>query len=72
MAREGEFSDTSEQAVLGRLPFREQAVIRRGYFPDTAAGLEQERFCLVSLDADLYAPFCPVLYFSTPALYPEA
>lgn len=69
-AREGEFSDTSEQAVLGRLPFPEQAVIRRGYFPDTAAGLEQERFCLVSLDADLYAPILSGLIFFYPRLVP--
>lgn len=69
-AREGEFSDTSEQAVLGRLPFPGQAVIRRGYFPDTAAGLEQERFCLVSLDADLYAPILSGLIFFYPRLVP--
>ena len=29
--------------------------MRRGYFPETAEGLE-ETFALVSLDADLYAP----------------
>ncbi|MCD7990255.1 MAG: class I SAM-dependent methyltransferase [Clostridia bacterium] len=69
-AAEGEFSDTSEQAVLDRLPFPDQAVIRRGYFPDTAAGLEQERFYLVSLDADLYAPILSGLIFFYPRLVP--
>lgn len=69
-AREGEFSDTSEEAVLSRLPFPEQAVICRGYFPDTAAGLEQEMFSLVSLDADLYAPIMAGLTFFYPRLVP--
>lgn len=32
-----------------------QVVIRKGYFPATAEGVEA-RFALVSLDADLYAP----------------
>ena len=54
----------------GGSPFPEQAVIRRGYFPDTAAGLEQERFCLVSLDADLYAPILSGLIFFYPRLVP--
>ena len=40
----------------------EKAVVRQGLFPATAAGLETERFCLVSLDVDLeessYAGLC--------------
>ena len=43
----------SAAAVLRRLPHAERAVLRAGLFPDTAAGLEGERFALVSLDADL-------------------
>lgn len=70
IAREGEFSDTSEPAVLKRLPFPDQAVIRRGYFPATAAGLEQEQFSLVSLDADLYAPILSGLMYFYPRLVP--
>lgn len=61
----GDFSDTSVEEVLSRLPMPEKAVIRKGYFPDTAVGLEA-RFAFVSLDADLYEPtlsglewFCP-------------
>ena len=41
------------EAVLRRLPRADKAVIRAGLFPATAAGLENERFALVSLDADL-------------------
>ena len=45
--------NASAEAVLRRLPRAETAVIRAGRFPATAAGLENERFALVSLDADL-------------------
>jgi len=45
--------NASAEAVLRRLPRADKAVIRAGFFPATAAGLENERFALVSLDADL-------------------
>ena len=45
--------NTSAEQVLAALPHPERAVIRQGLFPQTAAGLEAERFSLVSLDADL-------------------
>ncbi len=69
-AREGEFSDTSEQLVLSLLPFPEQAVIRKGFFPDTAEGLEHMTYALVSLDADLYAPILAGLRYFYPRLSP--
>jgi hypothetical protein len=45
--------NTRVEEVLAALPHAGQAVIRRGLFPQTAEGLEEERFALVSLDADL-------------------
>ena len=45
--------NTSAEGVLAVLPHPENAVIRPGLFPQTAEGLEGERFALVSLDADL-------------------
>lgn len=45
--------NTDAERVLAALPQPEKAVIRRGLFPQTALGLEEERFALVSLDADL-------------------
>ena len=45
--------NASAEAVLQRLPHAENAVVRAGLFPETAAGLEDETFALVSLDADL-------------------
>ena len=44
--------DTAAERVLRALPHPDRAVIRQGFFPDSAAGLE-ERFALVSLDVDL-------------------
>ena len=50
------FSDTSPEAVLSRMPHPERCVVRPGFFPSTAQGLEEERFLFVNLDADLYEP----------------
>lgn len=44
--------NTGEERVRGVLPYPERAVIRKGLFPDTATGI-QEQFVLVSLDVDL-------------------
>ena len=69
-AKAGDFSDTSPEAVLSRLPFPEQAIIRQGYFPETAEGLSKARFALVSLDADLFVPILEGLKFFYPRLNP--
>lgn len=69
-ARPRDFSATSEQDVLARMPYEQQVVIRKGYFPDTARGLEDETFALVSLDVDLYAPTMAGLTFFWPRLAP--
>lgn len=55
MASVMDFSDTSVAAVLARLPHPEQVIVKQGYFPGTTEGIK-EKFALVSLDADLYAP----------------
>ena len=54
--------NSSVERVLAALPHPEKAAVRQGLFPQTAQGLENERFALVSLDADLeestYAGLC--------------
>ena len=62
-----DFSDTSEQLVLQRMPYREKCLIKKGYFPETAAGID-EPFVFVSLDADLYKPTYEGLHFFYPKL----
>lgn len=60
----------SVERVLSLLPHPEKAVLRPGLFPATAAGLEEERFCLVSLDADLEESTLTGLRFFVPRLSP--
>ena len=52
------------------MPHPERVVLRKGYFPETAEGLESVRFALVSLDLDLYAPTLAALRFFYPRLNP--
>lgn len=54
-AKAGQFSDTSEELVMEHMEYPRQVVIHKGYFPETAKGLN-EKFCFVRIDVDLYAP----------------
>jgi O-methyltransferase len=63
------FSDTSEEAVLARMPYKKQIVLKKGYFPEVLQGLE-EKFAIVSIDADLYAPTLAGLAYFYPRLSP--
>ncbi|MGX8693098.1 MAG: TylF/MycF/NovP-related O-methyltransferase [Clostridia bacterium] len=62
--------NTGADRVLAALPHPERAVIRRGLFPQTALGLEDERFALVSLDADLEESTLAGLRFFLPRMSP--
>ena len=62
--------NASAERVLSLLPHPKKAVIRQGLFPQTAQGLEGERFCLVSLDADLEESTLAALRFFVPRLSP--
>ena len=54
--------------VLSRMKHRDKIVLRDGFFPETAEGLENETFALVSLDVDLYQPTLEGLRFFYPRL----
>lgn len=69
-AQKGDFSDTSISFVRSRLPYPDQALFHKGFFPETAAGLENCRYAIVSLDADLYAPILAGLEYFYPRLTP--
>ena len=62
-----DFSDTSENYVLARMPYPENCEIKKGKFPSTTEGLD-ETFCFESLDADLYEPIYQGLTFFYPRL----
>lgn len=47
---------TTPELVLSGLPHPERAVVRPGWFPESAVGCEAETFCFVSIDVGLYQP----------------
>lgn len=63
-----DFSITSTELVLKKMPYPERVIFRPGRFPETATGLEEENFCLVSLDTDLYEPIYEGLKWFYPRL----
>ena len=50
------FANTSVELVLGKMPHPEQCIVKKGFFPATAADVA-DTFCFVSLDADPTTPF---------------
>lgn len=66
-ARTGHLNTTSESFVLDRMPYPQNCMIKKGYFPETAKGIS-ERFCYVNLDLDLYKPTLEGLRFFYPLM----
>lgn len=69
-AKAGEYSfsvreqEKAEEMLLGRMPYPQMVVIRKGRFPETAFDLENEKYAIVYMEADLYAPtFTGIQYF---------
>lgn len=67
-AGDNRFKDTSQEKVAAQIGDLHNVVFRPGFFPDTAAGLEEERFALVMLDFDLYQPALEAFRFFYPRL----
>jgi len=63
------FQSTSVELVLSKLKHREQAIVKQGYFPESAAGVDA-RFAFVSLDPDLYEPTLAGLNYFVPRINP--
>ncbi len=63
------FADTSIERVKQKLK-SEKFIFHKGHFPETTKDLKEERFALVSLDADLYNPTKAGLEFFFPRLSP--
>jgi O-methyltransferase len=62
------FRDTSQEFVAKVLGDTQNVVFRKGYFPETASGLEAENFALIMLDVDLYRPALEVFRFFYPRM----
>ncbi|GAW94068.1 TylF/MycF/NovP-related O-methyltransferase [Calderihabitans maritimus] len=65
--RKQDFSDTNVQMVLRKMQYPENCVIKQGFFPETAIGLD-DVFAFVSIDADLYEPIYDGLKYFYPRL----
>jgi O-methyltransferase len=50
-----DFSNTSVELVLNKMKIKENCIIKKGFFPETADGVN-DIFAFVSIDCDLYAP----------------
>lgn len=61
------FSDTSIQLVLEKMNYNENCIVKKGYFPETAKGLN-EKYAFVSIDADLFKPIYDGLVYFYPRL----
>jgi O-methyltransferase len=64
------FSDTNVNKVKRYISGNQNIIFRQGYFPDSTAGLENETYALVSMDADLYNPTKKGLEYFYPRLSP--
>ncbi len=62
-----DFSNTSIQIVLEKMKFPDNCIVKQGYFPDSLDKLD-DRFCFVSLDADLFDPIYNGLKYFYPRL----
>ena len=62
------FFDTNIKQVKAYIQGNSNLQFKPGVFPDSAQGLEDERFALVNIDADLYAPTLKALHFFYPRL----
>lgn len=64
----GRFADGKSDEIVHRLPNADKAVVKKGWFPETAFDLEEEKFSLAYLDASLYAPTASALKFFFPRM----
>ncbi|MGN0702868.1 MAG: TylF/MycF/NovP-related O-methyltransferase [Lentihominibacter sp.] len=69
-AKAGDFGDTSVEGVLARMPYPDRCIVRKGYFPETAADISDSEFAFVSIDPDLYGPALAGLRFFYERLNP--
>ncbi|MGD0709574.1 MAG: TylF/MycF/NovP-related O-methyltransferase [Bacteroidales bacterium] len=64
------FADTNEKKVIDYINGNNNIILHKGHFPETTKGLEDEKFALVNIDADLYNPIKDGCHFFYPRLSP--
>ena len=62
------FKNTSEEIVLKNMLYPDKCIVRKGFFPDTAVGLEDITFAFVSIDVDFEKSILEGLRYFYPRL----
>lgn len=62
-----DFTNTSIQFVMNQMCFPNNCIVKKGWFPESAAGVD-EKFAFVRLDMDLYDPIYAGLQFFYPRM----
>jgi len=63
-----DFSKTSIDIVLKKMKYPENCIVKKGFFPETAEDLENEKYAFISIDVDLYEPIYEGLKYFYPRL----
>jgi O-methyltransferase len=63
---QGDFNDTSVEAVASYLQCDARCYLRKGLIPATFAGLENERIAFMHIDVDIYSAITDCLRFAWP------
>ena len=66
--KEGDFSDTTVEAVTSYIGNDDLCVLRKGFIPDTFAGLESVQIAFAHIDVDIYKSIMDSLEFIWPRL----
>lgn len=62
------FAKTNVETVLDDMPYPDKCIVRKGLFPETAEGLEEERYAFVSIDVDFEKSILEGLRYFYPRL----
>lgn len=62
------FKNTSVEKVLSIMPYPERCIVKKGLFPNTAVGLEDEDYAFVSIDVDFEKSILEGLRYFYPRL----
>lgn len=62
------FKNTSEESVLKNMLYPDKCIVRKGFFPETAVGLENITYAFVSIDVDFEKSILESLRYFYPRL----
>lgn len=66
--KDADYSRGNEEYLMARLPHPEHVTLKKGWFPETAFDIEDEKFALVYMDASLYQPTFTGMEFFFPRM----